>query len=81
MIEQPDPTYYATVTFAGKSFELWRSKWTVKRTAYQRWYARYEGQSETAFNDTRSDGPAAALGTAILLMAENDAVCNRIWGN
>jgi hypothetical protein len=80
MIEQPDPTYYATVTFAGKSFELWRAKWTVKRTNYLRWYAKYEGQSENEFNDTRSDSPSQAIGTAILLLPENDAVTNRLWG-
>jgi hypothetical protein len=28
-----------------------------------------------------SDAPAAALGVAILLMEENDAVSDRLWGN
>ena len=28
-----------------------------------------------------SDAPAAALGMAILLLQENDAVSDRLWGN
>jgi hypothetical protein len=81
MIEQPDPIYYGTVTCAGRAFELWRAKWTVKRTTFRRWFARYEGQTENDFHDTGSDAPAAALGMAILLMEENDAVSDRLWGN
>jgi hypothetical protein len=79
MTEPPDPIYYMKVTFADRSFELWVSKWTVKRTTYHRWYAKYDKQTENAFNDTRSDSPAAAIGMAILLLEENDAVTNRLW--
>jgi hypothetical protein len=79
MTSEPDPTYYATVTFAGSRLELWRARWTVKRTTYARWYARYDGQSEDAFHDSRGDSPAAALGMAILLLPENDAVSDRLW--
>jgi len=80
MTEEPDPTYFDTVTFAGYKFELWRARWTVKRTTFTRWYARYDGQSENAFRDTRGDSPAGALGMAVLLLPENDAVTDRIYG-
>jgi hypothetical protein len=53
----------------------------VKRTTFRRWFARYEGQTENDSHDTGSDAPAAALGMAILLMEENDAVSDRLWGN
>jgi len=49
--------------------------------AFRRWFARYEGQTENDSHDTGSDAPAAALGMAILLMEENDAVSDRLWGN
>jgi hypothetical protein len=44
-------------------------------------FARYGGQTENDSHDTGSDAPAAALGMAILLMEENDAVSDRLWGN
>jgi hypothetical protein len=53
----------------------------VKRTTFRRWFARYEGQTENDFHDAGSDAPAAALGMAILLMEENDAVSDRLWGH
>ena len=80
IINEPDPTYYATVTFAGTALELWRTKWTVKRTRFLRWYAKYDGQSEHDFNSTRADSPVAALGNAILLLPENDAALDKIYG-
>jgi hypothetical protein len=54
---------------------------SVKRTTFRRWFARYEGQTENDFHDAGSDAPAAALGMAILLMEENDAVSDRLWGH
>ena len=80
MTNEPEPTYYATITFAGQQLELLRSQWKEKRTAFTRWYARYDGQSEQGFHDTRSDSPGEALGTALLLLPENDAVAHRVWG-
>jgi hypothetical protein len=58
---------------------------TVERTTFRRWFARYEGQTENDFHDTGRDAPAA-IGMAILLMEENDAVSDRFgvtkgsWG-
>ena len=76
---ESEPTYFATVTFAEHSFQLWRAKWTEKRTTFTRWYAKYDGQTEGGFHNTRSDSPESALGAAILLMDENDVVAHRIW--
>jgi hypothetical protein len=81
MTMEPDPSYYGTVTFAGKAVELWRARWKSKRTEFTRWFAKYPGstEDENAFRDSRGDTPGAALGNFILNLPENDDLTNRIY--
>ena len=78
---EPDPIYYGTARFNGMAIELWRARWRMptSRKIRVRWYARFDGQSESEFHGTRSEWPADAIGHAILGSDENSELSDRLY--